>query len=205
MTHLGALYLKKSCSNIAVELIFHREGDRGVEGNDMEFKLVELIKYPLDAVYDTYRDHLADLVSYLPNVERIEKLEQQATPNGVKQLNRWKVSGAIPRPLRAFFSDQLLTYLDHADWNDSERHVEWRFEMGMMTEAIDCHGTNFFRGVSENSTELTLTGELTIDLSKIRAIPRFLYGLAPTFEKFIFEPGSAQFHFYLPRGRKIFG
>jgi hypothetical protein len=154
----------------------------------MEFKIIELLKHSPDKVYQTYRDRLPDLVPYLPNVDVIERLERQETPGGVKHVFRWKVSGAIPRAVRPFFSDKMMTYLDRNEWFDEVKRVDWRFEIGIFPDAVDCHGTNFFTAGKEPGTaEIALTGFLNIDLAKVKGVPRLLHGLASTVEKFLLD------------------
>jgi len=149
----------------------------------MEFKTSEIIKHPRDMVYSTYRDHLTELVPYLPNVETITTLKREETPRGVQLVNQWKISSAIPRAIRPFFPDKMMSYLDRANWNDEALCVDWVFEVGLFPEAVDCHGTNFFiEGKAPGTTEVALGGCLNIDLLKVRGIPRFLKGLAPTIE-----------------------
>jgi hypothetical protein len=152
----------------------------------MEFEVGDLIHHPLEQVYLAYRDRLLELVPFLPNVDSVEILEREPVTDGVRLLNRWRVSGSIPRVARPFFSEQMTTYLDHARWRDAERLVEWRFEIGVVPEAVDCRGTNRFRpGAAPGTTEVSLAGRLAIDLAKVRGVPRLFHGLAPRVEEFI--------------------
>jgi hypothetical protein len=152
----------------------------------MEFRIAELVRHPLEKVYRTNRDHLADLVPYMPNVDDVEVLERNETPTGVRLVNRWKVSGAVPRVVRPFFGEKMLTYLDRAEWHNEASRVDWRFEIGMFPDAVDCHGSNHFTAGKEGeTTELVLQGSLAIDLGKVRGVPRLLHGLASTVESFV--------------------
>ena len=152
----------------------------------MEFNVSEIVHHPLEQVYVTTRDRLLELVPYLPNVDAVETLEREPLSDGVRLLNRWKVSGAVPRLARPFFSDKMATYLDHARWRDADRAVDWRFEIGVCAQAVDCHGQNFFRaGSTPGTTEVALTGHLDIDVARIRGVPRLFHGLAPHVERFV--------------------
>ena len=154
----------------------------------MQFKIAEVVRHPLEKVYRTNRDHLVDLVPYMPNVDSIEILEAGETANGIRRVYRWKVSGAVPLAVRPFFNDKMLTYLDRNEWFDDARRVDWRFEIGMFAEAVSCHGSNHFTaGPAPDTTEIALTGRLDIDLGKVRGVPRFLHGLASTVENFVLE------------------
>ena len=81
----------------------------------MDFKVTEIINHPHEEVYLTYRDRLPQLVPYLPNVDDVEVLEDEDTEEGKRLLNRWIVSGSIPRTVRPFFKDKRLSYLDRAN------------------------------------------------------------------------------------------
>jgi hypothetical protein len=152
----------------------------------MDFKIAEVVHHPLERVYRTNRDHLADLVPYMPNVDSIEVLEQHETQGGIRHVYRWKVSGAVPRTVRPFFSDKAMTYLDRNEWFDAATRVDWRFEIGVFPEAVSCHGSNYFTpGNAPGTTEIALTGHLGIDLAKVRGVPRFLHGLASSVESFV--------------------
>ena len=153
----------------------------------MDFKVSEIINHPLEQVFAVYRDEMVSLVPYMPNVDAIEVVDRQEADGEVKLVNRWKVSGSIPRAVRPFFSDDMLAYLDHAHWVEAERQVSWFFELNALGDAVDCRGTNYFTAASEGSTELILTGNLKVDLAKVRGVPRFLRGFAPKIEAFVLE------------------
>jgi hypothetical protein len=154
----------------------------------MEFRVAETVNHPQTLVYQTYRDELVSLVPYLPNVDAIERLEREATAAGVRHLYRWKVSGALPRAVRPFFSERMMTYLDHNSWDDEAMRVDWHFEIGVFPEAVDCRGSNHFTpGSQPGTTEVALTGRLQIDLARVRGVPRLLHGLGPKVERFILD------------------
>lgn len=154
----------------------------------MDFEITEIIHHPTDEVYLTYRDRLPELVPYLPNVDEVEVLEREELEGGLRLLNRWCVSGSIPRTVRPFFKGKQLSYLDHARWNDEESLVQWRLEIGLFPDAVGCSGTNYFRqGTRPGSTEVSLTGALTVDLSRVAGVPRIFHGIAPKIESFVLD------------------
>lgn len=153
----------------------------------MEFSISDILEFPQQQVYITYRDRLPELVPYMENVDDLKVVQRDdEVAGGPKLVNRWKVNGSIPRAVRPFFSDKMLTYLDHAQWDDEQFLVHWYFEIGVFPDAVECSGTNYFKpGPRPESTEVTLTGALKVDLSKVRGVPRFLHRLAPKVEKFV--------------------
>ena len=154
----------------------------------MDIKVAEIINHPLDRVYAVYRDEMVDLVPYMPNVDAIEVVDRQEGEGEVKLVNRWKVSGSIPRAVRPFFSDDMLSYLDHATWVAAEQTVSWFFELNTLGDAVDCRGINYFKPArGGEATEVILTGDLKVDLARVRGVPRLLYRLGPKVESFVLE------------------
>ena len=154
----------------------------------MDFKVTEIINHPTEEVYLTYRDRLPLLVPYLPNVDQVEVVESEQTDEGLRLLNRWIVTGSIPRSVRPFFKGKRLSYLDHARWSDAESLVRWRLEIGLFPDAVSCSGVNYFgAGAAPDTTEVSLTGALTVDLARIAGVPRIFRGLAPKIESFVLD------------------
>jgi hypothetical protein len=82
----------------------------------------------------------------------------------------------------------MLTYLDHATWIDDATRVDWIFEIGVVPDAVDCRGSNYFNvGAAPGTTEVALTGIIAIDLSRVRGVPRLFHGLAPRVEGYLIE------------------
>jgi hypothetical protein len=147
------------------------------------------IAFPRPLVYSSYRDRLTELVPHLPNVKSIEVLEREDKPGGVegviRMLNLWRAQGDIPKVAQTVIKPEMLAWKDHARWNQNDWTCEWRVETQMFTENVKCGGTNRFveRG---NETVLQIRGNLEVDLSGIRGVPKFLAGtIAPVVEKFI--------------------
>ncbi len=90
--------------------------------------------------------------------------------------------------MRPFLGAQGLSYLDHATWYEEQGRVDWFFEIGVFPDAVDCRGSNtFLPGAAAGSTEVTLTGALTVDLARVRGVPRVLRGMAPAVERFVLD------------------
>lgn len=158
------------------------------DGGSLEFEIVESVAYPVDLVYRTFRDRLPELAAYIPNVESIAVLEREQTTHGVRLVNQWRLEpkDTVPRIARPFVKKEWLAYLDHADWHDGERLVRWRFESSFLSRAVSVHGTDHFRPKDGGATEMALAGTLSIDLSKVRGIPRMFHRFAPSVERFLF-------------------
>jgi hypothetical protein len=137
------------------------------------------LAFPRPVVFAAYRDRLLDLLEYLPNVRDIEvksRLES-STEDGpkVQLVNVWHGGGEIPAAARAFISESMLSWTDHAEWKERDWTCAWRIETHAFTEAVHCSGINRFVEV-ESGTRIEIRGKLTIDGTKVRGVPRLLAG-----------------------------
>lgn len=131
------------------------------------------LPFPRPVVFAAYRDHLADLVEFLPNIRRIEVERREDQGKVTKLLNEWHGGGEIPAAARAFLSESMLSWSDHATWNEDEWTCDWRIETHAFTEAVHCAGKNRFVE-SGGDTRLEIRGELTIDGGKLKGVPKLL-------------------------------
>jgi len=142
----------------------------------MELRADAKIPFPRPIVFAAYRDHLLDLLPYLPNVRGIEVKTREEKDGKVKMLNVWSGGGDIPAAARAFVSEKMLTWDDDATWNESDFTCEWIIKTHAFTEAVDCHGKNRFVEDGEGKTILEIRGTIAIDAKKITGVPGFLAG-----------------------------
>jgi hypothetical protein len=134
-------------------------------------------------VFSTYRDKLAELATYLPNVRRIEIKSRNDTPPTTDLVNIWHGGGEIPAAARAFLSDSMLSWTDIAHWDESAWTCEWRIETHAFTEAVTCKGKNRFLEEADGM-KLEIRGSLEIDGGKLKGVPRLLAGkVAKTVEE----------------------
>lgn len=140
----------------------------------MDIDVVSSIPYPIDAVFTAMRDQLPALADYMPNVDRVEVLEQSEPEPGVmKLLNKWHTARTeIPAIARPFVDQSKMYWFDHATWIEAERLCRWRNEVGFMAERVDCAGATRYRAVKPDVTELHIQGRLTIDLEGL--VPRLM-------------------------------
>ena len=142
----------------------------------------------VDEVYPLLRDKLVDLVPFLDNVAAIQELERKPGAAGPHLLNRWRADpGQVPSLVRGFLKPEMLEWLDHADWNDAERHVDWRIESAVFAGLYTCRGRN--RVVAAGGdVRIVIGGELIVDAGKIPGLPRRLAGtVVPTLEAYLVD------------------
>lgn len=144
-----------------------------------------IIHFPRKKVWDTYRDHLVDLRPYLPNIRGIEVKDRREEGNVVKLVNIWHGGGDIPTIARAVLSEETLAWTDRATWREEAWECDWLTETHAFTEAVKSGGMNKYFEVPDG-TRLEIRGDLTIDASKIKGVPRLLAGkVGSTVEEFL--------------------
>jgi len=143
------------------------------------------IPFPRDVVFAAYRDNLPNLVQYLPNVKSITVLDRKDEGNLCKLKNEWWAKGEIPRAAQSVIKPEMLSWYDHAEWNQDTFSNKWRIQMRVMEKVVSCQGGNSFE-VEGSGTVLKIRGDLNLDLKEVPGVPRFLAGtIGPTVEKFV--------------------
>ncbi|MFH2008808.1 MAG: DUF2505 family protein [bacterium] len=156
-----------------------------------DFELRKTFPYPLARVFAAYRDELEILPSYLPNIETIQVLERREPEPGVlEQVARWQAveKGNLPRLAKPFVSKEILVWIDHATWRSAGHTCDWWFEFPAFPGGgVACKGHNWFEPTPDGGCRMVLTGGLTVDLAKIKGVPRLARGLGPRIEKLVLE------------------
>ena len=141
----------------------------------MQISSDAIIHFPRGLVYSTYRDKLADLLPYLPNIRSIEVKKREQEGQLIRMVNVWHGGGDIPAVARAFLSESMLAWTDYAVWREEAFECDWRTETHAFTEAVASKGVNRYFEV-EGGTRLEIRGDLTIDAARIKGVPRLLAG-----------------------------
>ena len=164
----------------------------------MKFEYKEVITWPVSRVYPVLRDQLVELPEFLPEVDAIEELERSADgPGRWRIVNHWHGSSkSTPAAVRPFVTKSMLSWKDHAPWIDAETKVQWHFETSHFETLYQCAGTNYVEDAGDGTTQLRLTGELTIHPDKLPGVPKILgKKLAPKIEQWLINmvtPNLAQ-------------
>lgn len=154
----------------------------------MKIYVEDIIHFPLDTVFSTYRDNLPELSSYLPNIDAITQEEREELEDGsVKLLNVWKASPTeIPKIVRPFIDPNAISWKDYAHWDHANLTCEWRMELSIFSDHISVKGLNRFEPKGEDAVKFIINGELSVDAKKIPGVPRLLAGrIGPAIEKFV--------------------
>jgi hypothetical protein len=151
----------------------------------MDLRADARIPFPRPVVFAAYRDHIVDLLPYLPNVKSIDVQSRLEGGPLVQVVSVWHGGGDIPAAVRAVLGDSLA-WTDHATWNADAVACDWRTETHAFAEAFRCAGRNVFLEDGPDKTLLEVRGSITIDAKKIRGVPGFLAGkVGRTIEEFL--------------------
>ena len=68
------------------------------------------VPFPPALVYSTYRDGLSEIVKQMPSVKQVLLKSRQEVNGTVQQVYEWHGKSEIPGMLKAFLSEDLLTW-----------------------------------------------------------------------------------------------
>ena len=140
----------------------------------MELRTEATIDHPRDRVFRVYRDELVDLVPYLPNVRAIDVKDRKVEGDLVHMVNVWHGGGDVPAAVRAILSESVLTWTDHAEWNERDHTCKWRTEAHSFREAVDSRGLNSFVELGAGRMAIRIDGHIQVDAAKIPGVPRLV-------------------------------
>lgn len=142
----------------------------------MELRADALIPFPRQIVFSTYRDELAKLLPYIPNVRSVEQKSRRDDGGVIELVNHWRGGGDVPAAIRAVLSDSVLEWTDYATWKTEGHRCDWRTETKAFSESVRCQGSNLFLEEGSGKTTLEIRGTLDVDAKRIRGVPSFLAG-----------------------------
>jgi hypothetical protein len=139
----------------------------------MELRADARLAFARPLVFAAYRDKIVDMLPLLPNVRNIEVVSRKENGGTVQLHNVWHGGGEIPATARAFLTEAMLSWDDHATWNEADFTCRWVITTHAFSEAVRCEGTtNFFEDGA--GTRLEIRGTLAIDARKVKGVPGFL-------------------------------
>lgn len=151
----------------------------------MEIKSESRIYHPRDAVFQAYRDRLADIIKYNPDIREVQVVSREDEGDITKLHNVWISDRDIPSIVSKILKPEHLRWDDYAEWDNKGFYCNWTIKTRAFTDAVTCSGRNSFVDDGE-STRVILSGTLDIRLKDLPGVPSFLAKrLAPKLEKFI--------------------
>ncbi len=147
----------------------------------------DTIAYDRELVFETFRDHLVELIDYLPNIEDIEvESRERVDENTVEIVNRWSAEEKdIPALAKKFIEPEMLQWIDYATWREDQWVCEWNMEVGFLQDAITCRGQNRYLA-EDGTTRIHIDGDLEVDANQIPGVPRLVANkVGSAVEKFV--------------------
>ena len=144
-----------------------------------------MVSHPVHRVFWCYRDQLPEAAATIPGIQGIEVESREEDGDIVRIHNVWTGDSELPKFAQRFMSKEHQRWDDLAVWYESKLRCDWHIKPRVFREAVVCIGTTRF--VEEGmSTRIVLSGELTVDPTKVPGIPDVLAEtLGPKIEAYI--------------------
>ena len=130
------------------------------------------IAHPRAEVFRAYRDKLPEIAAYIPDIREIIVHSREDDGSRVHLHNEWVADTEIPRAIRAIVRPEHLRWDDFAVWHEDRWYCAWRLETRAFSDAVSCEGRNTFVDDGRGGTRVKLSGALSLDLNKVRGVPR---------------------------------
>ncbi len=141
----------------------------------MEIRSTDVVNYPVEEVYATFRDRMPEITEFIRNVDRIVVEKRENLGKGkVHLINHWYAVGEIPPVARSFVKPDMLSWRDDATWDDATRTASWNLETFFFRESVKCYGTTHFAARGDQATEVRIEGNLEIRVVDLPMVPGLL-------------------------------
>ncbi len=140
----------------------------------MQLSNTETINRPLDEVYTLVRDNLDKLVPHMPNIGRIEVKSRKENGGKIEVTNHWFAKAEMPSLLKKFLNPDIFSWKDVAVWDNAAHKVDYRLESFVANDLFEAKGTNSFKAVGADKTELTISCNIVIHADKVPGVPKLL-------------------------------
>jgi hypothetical protein len=128
----------------------------------MDFKTINIIKFPVDVAWNTMRDKLPDIAKDVNDLESITEVERVISNDGnMKIVNVWKAKPNLPAMVIKYINKDMLTWTDTANWIFQEKKIDWQIHSHHFHEEMHCKGSTAFEtAMGGKGCRLTFTGSL---------------------------------------------
>lgn len=154
-----------------------------------KFHFEEVLPYPAEQVFYTFRDQLEAYASLAPNVRSVKIMRRtEHSPKETEIEAQWQGSGDIPLMVRGILKPHMLSWRDVVVWNEEKLENKWVIHTFFFQDFVECKGGWKFRRVGENATRVRLEGSLHIFIPHLPPFPDHLVQKAgPIIERFILK------------------
>jgi hypothetical protein len=127
-------------------------------------------------VFAAYRDQMARVLEFLPNVRAVDRSRRQEEGAIVHQSSQWHGGGEVPAAVRGIITQSMLTWTGHAKWDATGFFCDWRADSQSFPEGIRCRGRTSFFEEPDGHTLLEVRGAVVVDGRRLPGVPGFLAG-----------------------------
>ena len=131
----------------------------------MEFKTLNIIKYPVDIVWTSMRDHYVEIVAFVDEVDSIRPVSRKKiAPNKLEVVNIWEADPPIPDIISKYFKKEMLSWTDTAVWDEGAMICNWKIDSHYFKEKMNCQGfTKFEKAIGGRACRLSFQGRIDWD------------------------------------------
>ncbi|MFP4597748.1 MAG: DUF2505 family protein [Persicimonas sp.] len=143
-----------------------------------KINVTDTVSHPRELVFTTFRDNLDDLDDHMPDIDSITTEEREEIDDDTTKIVRiWKAHDEeIPTMAKKFIKPEMLQWTDTATWNEDDWTCDWEIEIGFLSDAISCRGSNRYVAKGDDAVEIIIDGDLEVDAKQIPGVPRMLAG-----------------------------
>ena len=147
------------------------------------------LKYPVEQVYETFRDNPTALAAKIPQLEKVEVLSREdPSPEQTRVKIKFYGRTAIPDVIRPVLNPSMLRWVTEQDWDNVGRTNCYKVETAHFKEWVNVGGKWTFCSDGNGGTVLTVAGHVHIKSEGIPGIPKPIAKVAGELvEKFIFH------------------
>src|SRR6185295_17632816 len=152
------------------------------------FKSIVVSKQPMDQVWMTVQDRMSELANLVDDIERITVVSRDKLADGrLRLVNEWRAKPRLPISIESIIGTDAFVWLDHAEWNESDRRCHWRIEPQFFAGRIHCQGvTRYESAMGGRGSRITFEGELDLEVGAIAGAGTLLQrSVAPIVESVV--------------------
>ncbi len=144
------------------------------------FRTLVVVGHPVERVWETVRDRMADIAPMLDDVEAVTVLERREEGEGrVVLLNEWRARVPAKAVTSTILPGGTFRWLDRAEWFEPERRCDWSIEPCDLRDLLACRGrATYVEAMGGRGARVTFEGTLEIDLGRLVSLGRPLEGAA---------------------------
>jgi hypothetical protein len=131
---------------------------------------------PRPEVFVAYRDQMARVLEFLPNVRAIDASRRQEEGAVVYRSSEWHGGGEVPAAVRGIVSQSMLAWTEHAKWDATGFLCDWRADSRSFPEGVRCRGRTSFLDGPDGHTLIEVRGAVEVDARRLPGVPGFLAG-----------------------------